>query len=65
MASNYEMYDAGLKEGEILNNRFEIIKKIGQGGFGFVYIAHDNENRGEKSINLNSNNLISFKLISK
>ena len=49
MASNYDMYDTGFKKGEILNNgRFEIIEKIGQGGFATVYSAHDNENRGEK-----------------
>ena len=48
MASNYDMYDTGLKEGEILKSRFEIIKKIGQSGFGFVYSVHDNENKGEK-----------------
>ena len=49
MASNYDAYDTGLKKGEILNNgRFEIIKKIGQGRFGLVYSAYDNENRGEK-----------------
>ena len=49
MASNYDEYDTGLKKGELLNSgRFEIIEKIGQGGFGCVYSAHDNHNRGEK-----------------
>ena len=49
MASNYDEYDNALKSGELLNNgRFEIIEKIGQGGFGLVYSAYDNQNRGEK-----------------
>ena len=48
MASNYDELDTGLNKGELLNNRFEIIEGIGQGGFGFVYSAHDNKNRGEK-----------------
>ena len=49
MASNYEEYSTGIKKGELLHkDRFEIIKQIGQGGFGFVYSARDNENRGEK-----------------
>ena len=38
-----------VKKGELLNNgRFELIEKIGQGGFGCVYSAHDNQNRGER-----------------
>ena len=48
MASNYDLYSTGLTQGTLLNSRFEIIEKIGQGGFGQVYSAHDNENRGEK-----------------
>ena len=49
MASYYDIYDSSLKKGELLNNgQFEIVEKIGQGGFGTVYSAHDNENRGEK-----------------
>ena len=49
MESNYDEYDTGFKKGALLSNgRFEIIEKIGQGGFGLVYSAHDNENRGEK-----------------
>ena len=49
MASNYDLYDNALKSGDLLNDgRFEIIEKIGQGGFGFVYSAYDNQNRGEK-----------------
>lgn len=48
MASNRYKLDAGLKKGELLNKRFEIIENIGQGGFGCVYSAHDNKKRGEK-----------------
>jgi serine/threonine protein kinase len=48
MASNYDLYSSGLTQGTLLNSRFEILEKIGQGGFGQVYSAHDNENRGEK-----------------
>jgi hypothetical protein len=49
MTSSFEEYDTELKKGNLLNeNRYEIIEKIGQGSFGVVYSAHDNENRGEK-----------------
>ena len=49
MEFNYDDYGTGLKKGELLNNaRFEIIEKIGEGAFGFVYSAHDNENKGAK-----------------
>ena len=49
MASNYDSYSAGLTQGALLNNnRFEIIEKIGHGGFGQVYSAHDNQNNREK-----------------
>ena len=48
MASNHYELNTGLKKGELLNKRFEIIEGIGKGGFGFVYSAHDNENRREK-----------------
>ena len=50
MASNYnEQHSTELKEGDLLHkDRFKIIKKIGQGGFGFVYCARDNQNKGEK-----------------
>lgn len=49
MASKYDKYDTGLKKGELLNNdRFEIIEAIGQGGFGYVYSANDNQNNRKK-----------------
>ena len=49
MALNYDKNCNGLKKGELIHNgQFEIIKQIGYGGFGFVYSAHDNDNRGEK-----------------
>lgn len=47
MASNYYIFDKKLKEGELLKDRFEIIKQIGGGGFGTVYNAYDNKNKGE------------------
>ena len=48
MASNHEL-NTGLTQGTLLNNgRFELIEKIGQGGYGYVYSAHDNQNKGEK-----------------
>src|SRR4029450_4183923 len=31
-----------LEEGTILNNRYEIVRKIGGGGMGAVYLASDN-----------------------
>ena len=49
MASYSDEYQTCFKKGELLNNgRFEIIEGIGNGGFGSVYSAHDNQNRGEK-----------------
>ncbi|MGL5877901.1 MAG: serine/threonine-protein kinase, partial [Xenococcaceae cyanobacterium] len=32
---------AMLRDGTILNNRYRIIKQIGQGGFGRAYLAED------------------------
>ena len=48
MASNHYELNTGLTQGTLLNNRFELIESIGQGGFGTVYSAHDNQNKGEK-----------------
>ena len=48
MTSSYDEFHAEVKKGHLLNDRFEIIENIGQGGFGCVYSAHDNENRGER-----------------
>ena len=47
MASNHEL-NTGLTQGTLLNNRFELIEKIGRGGYGCVYSAHDNQNKREK-----------------
>ena len=55
MASNIENdnehdEETWLKAGKKFNNdRFEIIKKIGQGGFGNIYLVYDNQNEKEKS----------------
>ena len=36
--ADYEEYDSRFKKGDLLNkNRYEIIEKIGEGGFGLVY----------------------------
>ena len=49
MASISSSYtDKGLKKGELLNDRFEIIDKIGQGAFGSVYSAYDKQNKRKK-----------------
>ena len=49
MASNTSSYiDKGLKKGELLNDRFEIIGEIGQGAFGSVYSAYDKQNKRKK-----------------
>ena len=54
MASNIENEnehddETWLKAGKKFNNgRFEIIKKIGQGGFGNIYLVYDNQNEKEK-----------------
>ena len=49
MASNCDECSTALKKGELLHNgQFELIEKIGQGGFGKVYSAHDNQNNREK-----------------
>ena len=49
MTSIFDEFRAEVKKGDLLNNgRFEIIENIGQGGFGCVYSAHDNEKRGER-----------------
>lgn len=54
MASNIENEnehddETWLKPGKKFNNdRFEIIKKIGQGGFGNIYLVYDNQNEKEK-----------------
>ena len=49
MASSDDIYDIGLKKGELLNSgRFEIIEEIGKGGFGALYSAKDNQNSEEK-----------------
>jgi serine/threonine protein kinase len=48
MASNHHESNTGLTQGTLLNNRFELIENIGQGGYGVVYSAHDNQNKREK-----------------
>ena len=48
MASNFDDYENDLRKGTILNSRFEIIQRIGEGGFGIVYKAFDNDNEKEK-----------------
>ncbi len=39
-----------LPEGFIIDNRFEIKRKLGQGGFGAVYLAHDRKLDVEKAL---------------
>ena len=31
-----------IKTGDLINNRFTLIKKLGEGAFGFVWSAYDN-----------------------
>ena len=51
MASNYcDDLNDFFKKGELLKNRFEIIERIGEGSFGFVYKVFDNENEKEKYV---------------
>lgn len=39
-----EYFETDLKKGDLLNNRYELVEKIGQGGFGSVYKILDKEN---------------------
>ena len=42
-------YQSELVKGTLLNDgRYEIIKEIGKGGFGNVFLVIDNENDKEK-----------------
>jgi hypothetical protein len=39
-----------LPSGHVIDNRYEIKRKLGQGGFGAVYLAHDRRLEVEKAI---------------
>ena len=43
-----ELYNTEIRKGELLNDRFEIIDKVGHGGFGSVYSAYDKQNKRKK-----------------
>lgn len=48
MATNFGDYGNGYNKGDLLDDRFEVIEKIGEGGFGIVYKVFDNENKKEE-----------------
>lgn len=38
--------------GDVINDRFEIIHKLGQGGFGMVWLCHDNLKRSWRALKI-------------
>lgn len=45
-------YKKGLVEGMVVNNRYRVMNKLGQGGFGAVYRVYDMETDTEKAIKM-------------
>ena len=45
-----DMSERALKPGTIINERYEIKRVIGEGGFGITYLAHDMENESDVAL---------------
>ena len=41
-----------LPEGYVIDDRYEIVRKLGQGGFGAVYLAHDQQMDIDKALKI-------------